>query len=136
MAKYETDPRPSDQRFLELPRVYEDVPTETLKEVLEAVQKLTDEVDQYESVVEKSLGRYNRNGMKVRALTMMFREDNTVARGSVQLLAELTLRVYLSGEDGRYFINEYAQENPNIFSSFDTQSVIILASVWANQLSD
>lgn len=136
MAKYETDPRPSDQRFLELPRVYEDVPTETLKEVLEAAQKLTNEVDQYESAVGQSLGPHYRNGMKALSLAMMFRQDRAVARGSIQLLAELTLRVYRSGENGRYFINQYALENPNIFSGFDSEAVIHLATIWENQLSD
>lgn len=136
MAKHQIHPLPSDKIFLELPRVYEDVPTEVLKEVLEALQRLTDEVDQYESVAERRLLDYYKSGMEALALTLRFHHEKTIAKASIQVLAELTLRVYLSGEDGLYFMHQYANENSSIFSGFDTQAVVHLATVWENQLSE
>ena len=111
MAKYEIDPFSSDKMFLELPRVYEDVPTETLKEVLKAMEKFTGAIAQYESVIGRELPFYYKTGMKAPALTMVFRHDETVATAVIQVLAELTLRVHLSGDDANRFIKWYALEN-------------------------
>lgn len=136
MAKYEIDPHTSDKIFLDLPRVYEDVPTETLKELLEAMEKFTGAIAQYESVIGRELTFYFKAGMKAPALTLVFRQDETVAVAVIQILAELTLRVYLSGGDANRFINQYALENASIFFGFDTQAVVYLATVWENQLSE
>lgn len=135
MAKYEIDPYPSDKMFLELPRVYEDIPTETLKEVLEAMEKFTGAIAQYESVIGRELPFYYKTGMKAPALTMVFRHDETVAIAVIQVLAELTLRVHLSGDDANHFIKRYALENAGIFFGFDTQAVTYLVTVWEDGLS-
>lgn len=126
---------PSDQDFLDLPRVYRDIPSSTLMQILEELTLITEAFSRFESKVESALSEDYSKGMKVLDLCLHVHHQKLIAKASIQVLAELTLRVYLNGDDGRYFINSYALENTAIFSRFYTQSVIELANVWENQLN-
>ncbi len=135
MAKLEIRAHSSDRVYLELPRVYGDVPTEALRTMANALNELTEAVHQYELSAEQNLLDYETRGMEALSLPNRIRHDKLIAKAAIQVLAELTFRVYMAGDDGRYFINSYSDEVPHIFSGFDTQSVIYLATTWENQLS-
>jgi len=136
MAKYEIHPDHSDKVFLDLPRVYEDLSVAELNEVLSALEDFTGSVNRYRRTAERVLADDYKRGMEALAIVLKFHHEKTIARASIQVLAELTLRVYLAGDDGRFFINNYALEHTGIFSGFDTQAVIYLATAWENQLSE
>lgn len=133
MSKIEINPHYTDLPFLELPRVYENVPATTLAEALSALSKLLDAQNEYESKVEPLLIDIEKSGIQALSLIVKESHEKLLGKAIAQILAEFTLRVYLAGEDGRYFINNYESEHTSLFSGFDTQTVIYMATNWQNQ---
>lgn len=123
-----------DQRhFADIPRAYKDIPSLVLREILEELTLLTAAFDRFESKAESKLSKDYVRGMKALDLCLKNHHEKLIAKASIQILAELTLRVHLNGNNALQFINDYALENITVISGFDTSSVLFLASVWEKQ---
>ena len=131
-----------DLPYVELPRVYRDYTMEELRVILEALKDLAIASEKYEFQVEPIVYSGDREFSEISHQNTLtaFLPGNTRERASasVQLLAEMVLRVELSGDHGGDFMAKFLKDHMDLFKGggFDNHSPVILAGVWEKQLSD